>query len=209
MTVGASTIQIWHILLLGYEYIFIYIKAVMKSQGRLVKCEVPCLPSANQKRTPPLAISVLDGGGRVVVGLSRRPAECGPFLPGRRPSLDVSGRPPLSSSPLDGGSRLVSRPFEPHASHLTKNGHHHWRYPFWMAEGVGLEPTGPFTWSQFSKLVPYHSAQPSMTQTSSEEDRLHRPAHPRIVAPGHPSLTLAIPGRPPRRTWRPIRRSPP
>jgi len=48
-----------------------------------------------------------------------------------------------------------------------------------------------------------------MTQTSSEEDRLHRPAHPRIVAPGHPSLTLAIPGRPPRRTWRPIRRSPP
>ena len=31
-----------------------------------------------------------------------------------------------------------------------------------VAEDVGLEPTRPLSGSQFSKLLPYHSAQPSV-----------------------------------------------
>ena len=77
-------------------------------------------------------------------------------------SCASSGQSTLARSHLDGCSPLASCPFEPHAiCHDTKVATHSGS-DFCVAEGVGLEPTRPLTGSQFSKLLRYHSAQPSM-----------------------------------------------
>lgn len=58
-----------------------------------------------------------------------------------------------------------SGPFSPHTLRVKiKSGMADDHAGFDMAESVGLEPTRPLTGSQFSKLLPYHSAQLSISQ---------------------------------------------